>query len=248
MRGASLRWCIHMHYQMCVRRVLPLRVSGAGTRLRVVRCHWCEWHREGRYHANQRSALVNHAITTLQLYMYFSKVAPRGRLDDVQEVADVASPTRRQGGGMSLLVHLLLPSALGGRWFPLDAPAPATLAAGRAMPLYPLPALYLPGSTCMVAAPAALPTPPAAPAAAAAPTAPPPHPPRLSRARRTHRTHHAAHTKQVRNVQLRNIAMCKENSEFAAALVSLDDAQHAQCSRVCSVLRVDASPKPWIEP
>ena len=48
---------------------------------------------------------------------------------------------------MSMLVHLLLPSALGGRWFPLDAAAPATLAAGRAMPLYPLPALYLPGST-----------------------------------------------------------------------------------------------------
>ena len=87
------------------------------------------------------------------------------------EVADVASASRRRGGGMSLLVHLLLPSALGGRWFPLDAAAPATLAAGRAMPLYPLPALYLPGSTCMVAAPAALPTPPAAPAAAAAPTA-----------------------------------------------------------------------------
>ena len=102
---------------------------------------------------------------------------------------------------MSMLVHLLLPSALGGRWFPLDAAAPATLAAGRAMPLYPLPALYLPGSTCM-----------------------------------------------VRNVQLRNIAMCKANREFAAALVALDDAQRAQCSRVCSVLRVDASPKPWMEP
>ena len=60
------------------------------------------------------------------------------------------------------------------------------------MALYPLPALYLPGSTCL-----------------------------------------------VRNVQLRNIAMCKEEKEFAAALVSLDDAQNAQCSRVCSVLRVD---------
>ena len=50
---------------------------------------------------------------------------------------------------MSLLVRLLLPSALGGRWFPLDAAAPATsgIAGTRAMPLYPLPALYLPGST-----------------------------------------------------------------------------------------------------
>ena len=65
------------------------------------------------------------------------------------EVADVASASRRRGGGMSLLVHLLLPSALGGRRFPLDAAAPATsgIAGARAMPLYPLPALYLPGST-----------------------------------------------------------------------------------------------------
>ena len=44
----------------------------------------------------------------------------------------------------------------------------------------------------------------------------------------------------VRNVQLRNIAMCKEEREFAAALVSLDDAQRAQCARVCSVLRIDS--------
>ena len=113
-----------------------------------------------------------------------AEVAPRGRL--------ATSPSSRDG--MSMLVHLLLPSALGGRWFPLDAAAPATsgIASARAMPLYPLPALYLPGSTCM-----------------------------------------------VRNVQLRNIAMCKANAEFAAALVSLDDAQRAQCSRVCSVLRVE---------
>ena len=92
------------------------------------------------------------------------------------------------------LLHLLLPCALGLRWFPLDAAAPATsgTAGARPMALYPLPALYLPGSTCL-----------------------------------------------VRNVQLRNIAMCKEEKEFAAALVSLDDAQNAQCSRVCSVLRVD---------
>ena len=92
------------------------------------------------------------------------------------------------------LLHLVLPCALGLRWFPLDAAAPATsgTAGARAMALYPLPALYLPGSTCL-----------------------------------------------VRNVQLRNIAMCKEEKEFAAALVSLDDAQNAQCSRVCSVLRVD---------
>ena len=33
--------------------------------------------------------------------------------------------------------------------------------------------------------------------------------------------------------------MHKEETEFAAALVSLDDGQQAQCSRVCSVLRVD---------
>ena len=62
------------------------------------------------------------------------------------------------------LLHLLLPTALGLRWFPLDAAAPATrgTAGARPMALYPLPALYLPGATCM-----------------------------------------------VRNVQLRNIAMCK---------------------------------------
>merc|ERR1740124_637732 len=93
------------------------------------------------------------------------------------------------------LLHLVLPCALALRWFPLDVAGPATSSGAGARPLalYPLPALYLPGSTCI-----------------------------------------------VRNVQLRNIAMCKEEREFAAALVSLDDAQRAQCSRVCSVLRIDS--------
>ena len=70
----------------------------------------------------------------------------------------------------------------------------------------------------------------------------------LGRAVRTAYRGTPGSTCMVRNVQLRNIAMCKENREFAAALVSLDDAQRAQCSRVCSVLRVDANPNPGWNP
>jgi len=76
-------------------------------------------------------------------------------------------------------------------WFALDAPGrgPRVPVGSRAMALYPLPAVHLPGAAC-----------------------------------------------ELRNIEPRNIAMCREQSEFVAALV---DADGSRCASVGSVLRID---------
>lgn len=75
--------------------------------------------------------------------------------------------------------------------FRLDAPGrgPRIPPDTRQMALYPLPAVYLPGTRCM-----------------------------------------------VRNIEARNLAMCRERAEFVAAYVSAD---RATCAAVGSVLRID---------
>ena len=94
------------------------------------------------------------------------------------------------------LLTLLLQAAGALRWYALDAPAaPASNLASpgaRAMALYPLPAVYLPGS---------------------------------------------AHV--IRNVEQRNIAMCRERSEFVAAFLDSTDGSRSRCASVGAVLQID---------
>ena len=77
-------------------------------------------------------------------------------------------------------------------WFNLDAPGrgPRIPPGSRQLALYPLPAVYLPGSTC-----------------------------------------------ELRNIEPRNIAMCREQSEFVASLVDDDG---SRCASIGSILRIDS--------
>ena len=86
---------------------------------------------------------------------------------------------------------LLLAAAVGGLQFQLDAPGrgPRVPPGTRQVALYPLPAVYLPGSQCM-----------------------------------------------VRNIEQRNLAMCREQSEFVAAYVASD---RSSCASIGSLLRID---------
>ena len=92
---------------------------------------------------------------------------------------------------VGLAFSLLLRFALAIRWVPLDTQlASQASSSARTMALYPLPAVYLPGSKCF-----------------------------------------------VRNIEPRNIAMCRERTEFVAAFV---DANRSRCAAVGAILRIDS--------
>ena len=92
---------------------------------------------------------------------------------------------------LACCLELLLAAAVRGMQFQLDAPGrgPRIPPGTRQVALYPLPAVYLPGSQCM-----------------------------------------------VRNIEGRNLAMCRERSEFVAAYVSSD---RSSCASIGSLLRID---------